>query len=328
MKDRLQELRKIFQNANMATDLSEFILFEQKSNCAMDTNGLCPLHVAISQNNIEKVKTMVENGANLEERTSWSQTLYLTPLLLAAKKGCIEITKVLIKEGADLGAKDKYGLTTLHLAVKYAPLRKVEGIVNSLIKSGAEINATCLEGWSPLHLAVEEHLTDIVELLLVNHANIDATYLDDISKTTVTPLMLAIEQDTHEMAKMLISKGAKLYPNMKDDESVLHFAIKEEDNKNQLDLIRFILNNGYDINIAEPCNGMSPLHVAISKKKIKIARLLLAENKSDVNAICHNHWSPLHLAIENGLQDIVLLLIENGANLESPSKAHCGMRRN
>ena len=104
MKDRLQELQKIFQNAKMATDLSEFVLFEQKSNCTMDTNGLCPLHVAISQNNIEKVKTIVGNGANLEERTSWSKTLYLTPLLLAAKKGCIEITKVLIKEGADLGS--------------------------------------------------------------------------------------------------------------------------------------------------------------------------------------------------------------------------------
>ena len=97
MKDRLQELRNIIQNAN--ADLSQYVFFKQQSNCTMDNNGLSPLHVAISQNNIEKVKTMVENGANLEEKTSWSTTLYLTPLLLAAKKGCIEITKVLIKAG-------------------------------------------------------------------------------------------------------------------------------------------------------------------------------------------------------------------------------------
>ena len=293
MKDRLQELRKIFQNANMATDLSEFILFEQKSNCAMDTNGLCPLHVAISQNNIEKVKTMVENGANLEERTSWSQTLYLTPLLLAAKKGCIEITKVLIKAGADMNTRDKHGLSPLHLAVKYAPLRKVEGIVNTLIRSGAEINDKCDEGWSPLHLAVEEHLLDIAELLLYNRANINATYLDKVSKIAVTPLLLAIEEEKYEMAKLLITKGADLYPNMEDNSSILHLVVKEDTNNEQLDFIRFLLKNGSNIE-AITFNGHTPLHLATLQRNVEVAKLLIDQG-ADVNAINTYGSTSLHM---------------------------------
>ena len=291
MKDRLQELRNIIQNAN--ADLSQYVFFKQQSNCTMDNNGLSPLHVAISQNNIEKVKTMVENGANLEEKTSWSTTLYLTPLLLAAKKGCIEITKVLIKAGADMNTRDKHGLSPLHLAVKYAPLRKVEGIVNTLIRSGAEINDKCDEGWSPLHLAVEEHLLDIAELLLYNRANINATYLDKVSKIAVTPLLLAIEEEKYEMAKLLITKGADLYPNMEDNSSILHLVVKEDTNNEQLDFIRFLLKNGSNIE-AITFNGHTPLHLATLQRNVEVAKLLIDQG-ADVNAINTYGSTSLHM---------------------------------
>ena len=39
MKDRLQELGKIIQNANIATDLSEYILFEKKLEDTLDSNA-------------------------------------------------------------------------------------------------------------------------------------------------------------------------------------------------------------------------------------------------------------------------------------------------
>ena len=75
MKDRFQELRKIIQNANISTDLSEYVLFEKKLEGTLDDNGLSPLHVAIYQNNLKMVKTMVQDGGNLEQRTIWSKTL-------------------------------------------------------------------------------------------------------------------------------------------------------------------------------------------------------------------------------------------------------------
>ena len=77
MKDRLQELREIIQIANVAIDLSEYIPFEKKLEDTLDNNGLSPLHMAIYQNNLKMVKTMVQDGGNLEERSLWSKTLYL-----------------------------------------------------------------------------------------------------------------------------------------------------------------------------------------------------------------------------------------------------------
>ena len=47
----------------MATDLSEFILFEQKSNCAMDTNGLC-MYCDFGMSQIKCIPSYFDNRYN------------------------------------------------------------------------------------------------------------------------------------------------------------------------------------------------------------------------------------------------------------------------
>lgn len=74
------------------------------------------MHLAIDYDNLELVTILLENRANLEERSFLS----LTPLQMAVSKGFIQITKFLIGKGAKINARTKTGLGPLHLVIKHA----------------------------------------------------------------------------------------------------------------------------------------------------------------------------------------------------------------
>ena len=75
--------------------------------------GNDPLCIAISKNDNQTAKKIIEYGADVNERYNG-----MTPLMLAARYNNVEMIKVLLENGAELSAKDERGNT----AVKYAEL--------------------------------------------------------------------------------------------------------------------------------------------------------------------------------------------------------------
>ncbi len=73
-------------------------------------------------------------------------------------------------------------------------------MVASLIKKGADVNKT---GWTPLHYAASKGHLAIMDLLLENHAYIDAE-----SPNGTTPLMMAAQYGTTPAVKLLLDAGA------------------------------------------------------------------------------------------------------------------------
>ncbi len=71
-----------------------------------------PLAVAVLNGDLESVKWLVENGADLEA----SDAFYRTPLLLAAESGRVDIVNYLLEHGADADAYDSKGVTCLMIA--------------------------------------------------------------------------------------------------------------------------------------------------------------------------------------------------------------------
>lgn len=61
------------------------------------------LHVAVKSGELQRVKSVIEDGANLESRDSTGDT----PLHLSAFKGYTEITKYLLDHGAKVDATNK-----------------------------------------------------------------------------------------------------------------------------------------------------------------------------------------------------------------------------
>ncbi|KAJ8877153.1 hypothetical protein PR048_021606 [Dryococelus australis] len=103
------------------------------------------LALAVSLNNVELVKKLLEAGVN----PSCSDSEGRTPLHLASSRGFTEIVKVLLDKGANPNMRDILGNTPLHLAVCTSEI----AVVTMLLKAGTDVNCSDHSGRSPLQLA-------------------------------------------------------------------------------------------------------------------------------------------------------------------------------
>lgn len=89
-----------------------------------DVNTFCKL---IREGNFEAVKAMIENGENINKKSSG-----LTPLMYAARYNKVKIAQLLIDRGAKLKAKsDRGGFT----ALKWAKLTKATKVISIIEKA-------------------------------------------------------------------------------------------------------------------------------------------------------------------------------------------------
>ncbi|MEM2677506.1 MAG: ankyrin repeat domain-containing protein, partial [Thermofilaceae archaeon] len=70
------------------------------------------LHKAAEEGDLQRVKKLVENGANVNAKDEYGST----PLYLAVLNGHLELARFLVEKGANVNAKDIVGWTPLHIA--------------------------------------------------------------------------------------------------------------------------------------------------------------------------------------------------------------------
>ncbi len=93
-----------------------------------------------------------------------------------------------------------------------------------------------------------------------------------------TPLMLSISKRQHNLAKILIEKGADINAKDSSGQTALFYAINAGDAR----IAKLLIERGSEIN-ASDANGRTPLLLAILKNRPGIAKLLI-EKGADVNA--------------------------------------------
>ena len=106
------------------------------------TETTTPLHKAAKEGNIEKVKSLIASGADVNAKSKYGDT----PLHYAARRGHKIIGELLINKGAEVNAKNKSGETPLHIAT----FDGYKDFAEFLINNGANIDAMNKQGNTPL----------------------------------------------------------------------------------------------------------------------------------------------------------------------------------
>jgi ankyrin repeat protein len=252
-----------------------------------DGGGLTPLVYAARENCIECAKTLVEAGADVNQRTSYGWT----PLLVATQNRHYKLAEYLLEHGANPNMPNNGGWTPLYLATDN---RNIEG------------------GDYPVRPPDMDHL-DFIKLLIAKGANVNARICGVESKPDkcsgdstetrtnftmqwlfedgATPFLRAAQSGDVTLMKLLLEHGAD--PKIFTAHNVTPLAVAagigwvegvtfEWSPEENLEAVKMCLDLGLDPNVADD-EGRTALHGAAHKGRLEVIQLL-ADHGADLNA--------------------------------------------
>lgn len=189
---------------------------------------------------------------------------------------------------------------------------KVLDILRLMFKHGLSLNV-CHDEEMPLLIGVSTHDEILIKLLLENGA--DTNMLTPVNK--MNAMALAIMLNDPSVLKLLLSYGAKVNESCCQLLTPLQLSMNKSES-----IFKLLFQNGADIQQVyqtrgsnEVCISCPPLIYAIETRNLFLTSILI-EHGEDINQSFGESWnSPIHFAIEKSDNDILKLLIQNGANL-------------
>ncbi|MCJ1453737.1 hypothetical protein MMC28_004086 [Mycoblastus sanguinarius] len=219
-------------------DMINLMIKKKAKTKEKDNNDWTALHFAAHHGHAAVVEVLTDNHISSRSTTSKKET----PLHLAVKSSSFAATELLLrgKGSSTLTSKDTHGQEPLHSAVRGGN----PDIVNILFSHKANINAENGFGWKPLHIAVAYGHTALVQQLVNLGASIEerlgtTDYKKDQTHSLVEtgywaearwpfpgskPLHLAVEFSRDDIARYLLSRGAKVDSMCGEGWRPLHLA--------------------------------------------------------------------------------------------------------
>jgi ankyrin repeat protein len=166
------------------------------------------------------------------------------------------------------------------------------------------------------HLAIVEHLVE------VHRVNLHAGRPDSGS----LPHNYAASLGQLEIVKYLVSCGSGLcvqhgssaaWKERHNDPETDSFVLRSACESGNLDLVKFVLSEGCDVNAPDPVNGGTPLECACASGDLGIVKLLHGHGaRVSVSRTCDCclDWTPIHEAVATGAADIVDFLMRTGSS--------------
>ncbi|KAJ4256269.1 hypothetical protein NW762_009349 [Fusarium torreyae] len=297
-------------------------------------DGHTALHAACLNGAYEVAETLM-NHRDIKEYLPSGSDLIVT----AVADGRFKISEGLLRHGMDPDVPDDTGRTALWWAIN---LQRMD-LVKLLLDYNADPNFMTAQLPTPLILAVMGKNLDIIKLLVERGADIEKKEIPGNGQER-TPMHVALYLNEQEIVQFFLDKGAKV--DVSDSygwnalASVTHWGLEE--------LVRMLLRAGADVTSTSTDKKLSPLHIA--KDNTEVVRLLLehgadlnqksedeetafdwavlknrpatvnfilneAELKPDVNL--PSTLRALRFAVVSGWTDIVRMLLEAGANVDT-----------
>jgi uncharacterized protein len=229
----------------------------------------------------------------------------LTPLVFAAREGDLESAKLLIAAKADVNEQTEYGWTPLLVAINNRNYQ----LAKLLIENGANVNLANKGGWTPLYLATDnrnieggdypvpkadmDHL-EMIKLLLEKGADPNARVKDNTLTRTIftmqwfyengaTAFIRAAQSSDTALLKLLLDYKADPKAVTAQGDNALTAAAGigwvdgvtyERSAKENLEAVRMLLELGLDPNSANQ-EGRTPLMGAALKGRTDVIQLLV-----------------------------------------------------
>lgn len=287
-----------------------------------DDTGVTPLHLAIESNQLEIVRILLEQGAEINIITKEGYS----PLHTASQRGNIDILKLLLlKEDANihehLQKSDYYNIeynlrgNAFHIAAICGHLN----VVRLFLDHKANIDGMTKEHETAVYLAAEYGHLEIVQLLLSKGA-----YIGNATRNGETAFTIAVREGHLSIVKLLLSQLSQNIDTHRLT-NYLNTALYIAAERGHLRIVKWFLAKGAEVNYLST-TGKTALYIATENGHLEIMERLLA-HKADANLICKetfeekidftpilksfmhlemtrpimkDHFSALHIAAEKG----------------------------
>ena len=165
---------------------------------------------------------------------------------------------------------------------------------------------------TPLYKAAESNDVARIKQLLAEGADIDLA----AGKDQETPLHRAITRGSTEAAKILIESGANINKPRSDGQTPLEMAGV----RNRTEVLLFLGQTPTTEASVSPKQQLAetPLYKAAERNDVNLIKQLLADGADIDLAAGRDQETPLHRAITRGSTEAAKILIESGANINQP----------
>lgn len=269
-------------------------------------DGFTPLHSAVSFGQTDIVKILVENGARIEETNNHGET----PLFQARNTNTYDAAACLIARGAKVNHRSNEGGTALMEICG----RGSVNVAELLLKNGADINSSDSTGNTALTVTAYSRNPDAMsKFLIMSGADVNPAGCTHgksciCNPGHMTPLHAAAMMGQLEMAKNLITSGAKINVYNHTGYTPLLLAVKSGNDK----LTKYLVENGAFLNMKDKSLGYTELHFAAALGRNELTGYLLQKG-SDVKLVNNDGKTALELAWYYGHREIAYSLLANGA---------------
>ncbi|XP_059138557.1 poly [ADP-ribose] polymerase tankyrase-like isoform X2 [Physella acuta] len=289
----------------------------------------CPLHMAVEEGQLDAVRTLIKNGADVNKPLSASKHR-ITPLMIAAQRGDLNIARLLVQNGANVEMLDRIKRS----ALTHAIINGSTNVASYLLYLGADPNRVDSSNNSLVHYAAAYGWYFCLKLLIKDAG----AKPDQPNDWQTTPINIAFLKGNHGLVEMLFNhKGVDI--NFKTDSGMTLASIACR--SRLVPGLDSQITNLINVYKADPTirdvNGFNALHhLAANNIKIlgtqwnpevspeamqisvKIAELLISA-KCDPTLRTNDGKTPIMLAIEQVNVELVKFLVEKGGTV-SPDK--------
>ncbi|NGX29255.1 MAG: hypothetical protein KR126chlam4_00791 [Candidatus Anoxychlamydiales bacterium] len=272
-KAGLRKAKAEVQNkANFKTESLD-ILAKYKNN----PEGISPLHYAVKMKDINAIKILLENGANVNDFYALQASLSSPDILefllnygadvnITCRKATLlhsaayyenlEAIHILINYGIDLEAVNSSGNSALIDACRQGK----EKSILLLLEMGADVNKEGQQGWKPLQLYLNKTHQNMTIIKEFAKRGADFNKIDPYGRTA---LQLAVIYNQIDLIQYLIEEqhvDVNFLPH-KTDRTAFMVAIEFG---RQLEIMKLLFKNGADLNIK---NEQGETALTIARKR-------------------------------------------------------------